>query len=66
MMKMIGRCNEDADDGNAYLASFDNVDVAWSEDVPAISDVAWSTLIPAWWIDECLECREKERTTEWV
>ena len=56
---MIGRYNEDADDGDAYLASFDNADVAWSQVVPAISDVAWPILIPVWTIVEYIECRWK-------
>ena len=45
---MIGRYIDNANDGDAYLASFDNANVAWLEVIPAISDVVWSTLTPAW------------------
>ena len=40
--------NDNADDDNVYLASFDNTNVAWLQVVPAISDVAWFTVIPVW------------------
>ena len=63
---MIDRYNDNANDDDVYLASFDNPDVASLQVVPVISDVVWSTLTPAWWIDECLECIGKERTTEWM
>jgi len=38
--QMIDEYNDNADDDNAYPASFDNTEIAWLQVVSAISDIA--------------------------